>query len=185
MKLKLSARYYLVTNYAYYTNYFQVGQASTLFNVLQVSAEKIFRIGGNWNWKTWLVLQQRVGDGPVNLPLLSTRNQVGYDGNLGFKNLRISFGGEMRYFTAYKAPQYSPLTGQYVFQDATNVSLSLPDISAYLHFRIKSFSAYVRAENLNTLKLPQGGFTKNNIPTTNYPYPGLQIRVGIFWSFVN
>jgi hypothetical protein len=185
LKLKLTGRYYLVTNYAYSTNYFQVAQASTLFNVLQVSAEKIFRIGGNWNWKTWLVLQQRVGDGPVNLPLLSTRNQLGYDGNLGFKNLRISFGGEMRYFTAYKAPQYSPLTGQYFFQDATTVSLSMPDISAYLHFRIKSFSAYVRAENLNTLKLPEFRFTNNSIPTANYPYPGLQIRVGIFWSFVN
>ncbi|THU40673.1 hypothetical protein FAM09_00735 [Niastella caeni] len=185
LKLKLTGRYYLVTNYAYYNSYFQVGQASTLFNVLQVSAEKIFRIGGNWNWKTWLVLQQRIGDGPVNMPLLSTRNQVGYDGSLGFKNLRISFGAEMRYFTSYKAPQYSPLIGQYFFQDAENVSLKMPDISAYLHFRIKSFTAYVRGENLNSLKFPQGGFLKNNIPTINYPYPGLQVRVGIFWSFVN
>lgn len=185
LKLKLTGRYFLVTNYAYHTNYFQVAQASTLFNVLQVSAEKIFRIGGNWNWKTWLVLQQRVGDGPVNLPLLTTRNQVGYDGTLGFKNLRISFGAEMRYFTSYKAPRYSPLAGQYFFQDTTNVSMQLPDISGYLHFRIKSFSAYVRAENLNTLRLPQGSFTKNNIPTIDYPYPGLQIRVGVFWSFVN
>lgn len=185
LRLKLSGRYYLTTNYTYFTNYFQAAQASTLFNVLQVSAEKIFRIGGNWNWKTWVVLQQRVGDGPVNLPLFSTRNQVGYDGNLGFKNLRISFGGEMRYFTPYKAPQYSPLNGQYFYQDATTVKLQMPDISAYMHFRIKSFSAYVRAENLNALKLPQGGFTNNNVPTINYPYPGLQIRIGIFWSFVN
>jgi hypothetical protein len=61
----------------------------------------------------------------------------------------------------------------------------MPDISAFLHFRIKSFSAYIRAENLNTLNPSGGGFTKNNIPTFNYPYPGLQIRVGIFWSFVN
>ena len=184
LKLKLTGRYYLVTNYAYYTDFFKVAQATTLFNVLQVSAEKIFRIGGPWNWKLWLVLQQRVGDGPVNLPLLTTRNQIGYDGTLGFKNLRISFGAEMRYFTAYKAPQYSPLIGQYFFQDDTNVSLRLPDISAYLHFRIKSFSAYVRAENLNSLK-PGGGFANNNVPTINYPYPGMQIRFGIFWSFVN
>jgi hypothetical protein len=185
LRLKLSGKYFLVTNYTYYSGYMQVAQASTLFNVLQVSGEKVFRIGRSWNWKTWVVLQQRLGDGPVNLPLLSTRNQVGYDGNLGFKNLRISFGGEMRYFTSYKAPQYSPLIGQYFYQDENTVKLDLPDISAYLHFRIKSFSAYVRAENLNTLKFPGGGFTNNNIPTIDYPYPGLQIRVGIFWSFVN
>jgi hypothetical protein len=185
LKLKLSGKYFLVTNYAYYKSLFEVDQASSLFNLLQVSAEKIFKIGGNWNWKTWVILQQRVGDGPVNVPLLSTRNQVGYDGTLGFRHLRISFGAEMRYFTAYKAPQYSPLIGQFVYQDVSNVSLRRPDISGYLHLRIKSFSAYVRAENLNTLDPTSGGFTKNNIPTFNYPYPGLQIRVGVFWSFVN
>lgn len=185
LKLKLTGKYFLMTNYTYYSGYMQVAQASTLFNVLQVSAEKIFRIGGNWNWKTWLVLQQRVGDGPVNLPLLTTRNQLGYDGTLGFKNLRISFGGEMRYFTSYKAPEYSPLLGQYFNQDLNTIKLARPDISAYLHFRIKSFSAYVRAENLNTLNVAGGGFTNNNVPTYGYPYPGMQIRVGVFWSFVN
>lgn len=185
LRLKLSGSYYLVTNYAYNSGFITVGQASTLFNILQVTGEKIFRIGGNWNWKTWLVLQQRVGDGPVNLPLLTTRNQIGYDGTLGFKNLRISFGAEMRYFTSYKAPRYSPVNGQYFYQDSATVSLRLPDISAYLHFRIKSFTAYVRAENLNTINPSQGGFTKNNIPTIDYPYPGMQIRVGVFWSFVN
>ncbi|WP_143774203.1 putative porin [Niastella vici] len=185
LRLKLTGKYYVVTNYTYYTNYMHVEQATTLFNVLQVSAEKIFRIGGSWNWKTWVVLQQRIGDGPVNLPLLTTRNQVGYDGTLGFKNLRISFGAEMRYFTSYKAPQYSPLIGQYFYQNETTVKLARPDLSAYLHFRIKSFSAYVRAENLNALNPSQGGFTKNNVPTIDYPYPGMQIRVGIFWSFVN
>ena len=164
----------------------RVQQATSLFNVLQITGEKIFRLGRRgWNWKTWVILQQRVGNGPVNLPGLTTRNQLGYDGNLGFKNLRISFGAEMRYFTSYKAPQYSPLTGQYYYQDSNTVSLKLPDISLFLHFRIKSFSAYVRAENLNTVNPSKGGFTKNNVPTLNYPYPGLQIRVGIFWSFVN
>jgi hypothetical protein len=186
LRLKLTGSYSLLTNYTYLAGFYKVDQASTLFNMLQVTAEKIFNIGHHgWNWKTWVVLQQRVGDGPVNVPLLSTRNQIGYDGSLGFKNLRISFGAEMRYFTSYKAPQYSPLTGQFFYQNDSTVSLKMPDISAFLHFRIKSFSAYIRAENLNTLNPSGGGFTKNNIPTFNYPYPGLQIRVGIFWSFVN
>jgi hypothetical protein len=185
LKLKLTGNYFLVTNYTYYSGYNDVAQASSLFNVMQISAEKIFRIGRGWNWKTWIVLQQRIGDGPVNLPLISTRNQIGYDGTLGFKNLRISFGLEGRYFTEYKAPLYSPAIGQFVFQDTATVRMKLPDITAYMHFRIKSFTAYVRAENLNTFNPTAGGFTKNNVPTITYPYPGLQIRVGIYWSFVN
>ncbi|WEK33740.1 MAG: hypothetical protein P0Y53_14710 [Candidatus Pseudobacter hemicellulosilyticus] len=185
LKLKLAASYYLLTNLTYFRDIYQPDQSSSPFNILQVTAEKEFRIGGNWNWRTWLVLQQRAGNGPVNMPLLTTRNQVGYDGNLGFKNLRTSFGLEFRYFTAYDAPVYSPLQGQYAYQDTERLSLKLPDISAYLHFRIRTFTAYVRAENLNSLDPTQGGFLNNNVPTFNYPYPGLQIRVGIFWTFVN
>lgn len=184
-KLKVAANYYLITNLAYFNGIYQADQASSLFNVLQVTAEKQIRIWRNWNWRTWIVLQQRAGNGPANMPLITTRNQVGYDGKLGFKNLETSFGLEFRYFTSYKAEGYSPLTGQYYYQDFAKVSQKMPDITAYLHFRIKTFTAYIRGENLNTFSPSQGGFTKNNIPTMNYPYPGLQIRVGIFWSFVN
>ncbi len=28
----------------------------------------------------------------VNMPLFTSRNQIGYDGNLGFKNLNMSVG---------------------------------------------------------------------------------------------
>lgn len=185
IKLKLSANYYLLSNYLYYVGYYQPAQTPTFFNVLHISLFKQFRLARNFNWRTWVELQQRVGDGPLNLPLLTNRNQVGYDGNLGFKNLNISFGLELRYFTEYKAPTYSPFIGQYTFQDTITTRLKAPDIGAYLHFRIRSFTAYVRAENLNTFDFNRGGFVRNNIPTQVYPYPGLQIRVGIWWSFVN
>lgn len=185
LKLKLSAAYYLLTNYTYFKNYYEPDQFTTLFNLLNISVEKQFIIHKGLNLKTWITFQQRIGDAPVNVPQIAMRNQLGYDGSLGFKNLRISFGVEMRYFTKYKAPDYSPLIGQYIFQDATNVRMKLPDLTGYMHFRIKSFSAYVRAENLNTISFSTGNFTNNNVPTLNYPYPGLQIRVGIFWSFVN
>jgi len=54
LKLKLTGRYYLVTNYAYYSSYIKVAQATALFNVLQVSAEKIVKSAatgtGNYGW---------------------------------------------------------------------------------------------------------------------------------------
>ncbi len=185
-KLKLSGSYYLVTNLTYFSSRIQPQQASGVFNLLRITAEKHFPFGKRgWNWKTWIILQQRAGDGPVNVPLITTRNTIGYDGNLGFKNLNISFGLEGRYFTSYKAPAYSPLLGQYYFQDTTTVKLRMPDLSLYMHFRIKTFNAYVRGENINSFNPGQGGFTKNNIPTIDYPYPGLQIRVGVFWAFIN
>jgi hypothetical protein len=185
-KLKLSGSYFLVNKLTYFNSYYQPEQTASLFNLLQVTAEKQFNLGKKgWNWKTWIILQQRAGDGPVNVPLITTRNTIGYDGNLGFKNLLISFGLEGKYFTSYKAPAYSPLVGQYYFQDSANVRLKLPELTIFMHFRIKSFNAYVRAENVQAFNPGKGGFTNNNVPTLNYPYPGLQMRFGIFWSFVN
>ena len=182
-KLRLRGSYYLASNYTYFRNYYQPDQASAIFNLLQITAEKQVRLYRNWNWRTWVVLQQKAGDAPINFPLLFTRNQVGYDGNLGFRNLLISMGLELRYYTPFKSNGYSPAIGQFFVQDTSTTRLKVPEIAAYAHFRIKSFTAYVRAENLNAFG--GGGFNNNNIIIPDYPYPGLQIRLGIFWSFVN
>jgi hypothetical protein len=186
-KLKLSGHYYVLTNYSYITNYYQLQQETSLFNVLQVSLEKTLKIGKHWNWHAEIYFQQTVGNAPVNLPLIFTRNRFAYEGNLGFKNLDIAMGLEARYHTPYKADGYSPVLGQFFYQDSIRISNSTPDISAYLHFRIRSFKAFVRAENLNTARVLNGqfGFTRNNFALPGYPYPGLQLRLGIYWSFVN
>jgi hypothetical protein len=184
-QLKLGARYMLLSNYSYYSGYKQVSQYNTLFNVLQVTAEKQFKLFRNWNWRTWVVVQQLTGNPPVNVPLVLTRNQIGYDGKLGFKNLQTSFGLELRYFTPYKADRYSPVIGQFFNQNDTTVRMTVPELGAYLHFRIRTFTAYVRLENLNTFNFSSGGFTRNAIYTPDYPYPGMLLRVGVYWSFIN
>ncbi len=186
-QFKLSGSYYLVSNYTYFTNYDEAQQQSTLFNILQISAEKVFTLHKHWKWHASVVFQQKAGPAPVNLPAILTRNQFGYEGNLGFRNLDLAFGLEARYYTGYKADNYSPITGQFFVQNDTTIKQHLPDISLYVHFRIRSFTAYARAENLNTAQFgPNGfGFTKYNFVAPNTPFTGLQIHVGIFWSFVN
>lgn len=185
-KLKLSGNYFLVTNYSYFRDYYHAEQSGTVFNLLQVSAEKEFRLTRHLQWLVELTLQQKAGDANVNVPLLFTRSRIGYQGKLGFKNLQLATGLEIKYNTPYKADGYSPLLGQFYYQDTTTVRLKLPSITAYFHFRVKSFTAYVRAENLNTVRTKGGfGFTNNNLAIAGYPYPGMLIRFGIAWSFVN
>jgi hypothetical protein len=88
-------------------------------------------------------------------------------------------GIEARYNTEYYADDYSPVPGQFVYQNTQKVRYYLPDLTAFLHFRIKSLSAYIRAENLNTfLKM-------NNFSAPMYPYNNFGIRVGLRWWFVN
>ena len=186
LRLKLSGHYYLLTNYSYLEKYYQL-QQSSVFNFLQVGAQKTIKLGKRWNWHADVYLQKTIGNAPVNVPLIFTRNRIGYEGNLGFKNLDIAFGAEVRYHTSYKADGYSPVLGQFYYQDSVSINNPMPDIAGYVHFRIKSFKLYFRAENLNTARISgqEFGFTNNNAAAPGYYYPGLVIRLGIYWSFVN
>lgn len=182
----VTAQYQLLSNLTYLKEYYKVRQISQVFTVLQVSAFKEFKLTRKGlHWRSWLMFQQKTGSPDLNLPLLSTRNQISYDGSIGYRNLLISSGLEFRYFTPYKANAYSPIHGLFFYQSANRVSLRAPEITAYAHLRIRSFVAYVRAENLNSLNFSTGNFTRNNLLVPGYPSPGLQIRIGIFWSFVN
>jgi len=185
LKVLLSGDFYLITNFLYVKNFYELQQENTVFNVLRINALKTFHLGKRWNLRTELYIQQKAGDAEVNFPLLFTRNRLMYEGKLGFRNLNIAMGTEIRYHTPYHADHYSPVLGQFFFQDTTTIS-NLPDIDAFVHFRIRSFTAYVRAENLNTLRNFGGlHFNNNNLASPYYPTPGLVFRFGILWSFVN
>lgn len=185
LKMQLSGDYYLVGNYLYLTNYHERQQENSIFNVLRINAFKTFKIGKRWNWYAEVYVQQKAGNADVNIPLVYTRNRFMYEGNLGFKNLNIAFGLEGRYHTPYKPDNYSPVFGQFFYQDSVAIS-NLPRVDAFLHFRIRSFKAYLRAENLNTARMLGGfQFNNNNIAAPGYPTPGLNIRFGVYWSFVN
>ncbi|MBS1918390.1 MAG: hypothetical protein JST87_19145 [Bacteroidetes bacterium] len=188
LHLKLTGNYYLVSNYMYFTQYAKENQESGLFNMLQVNAEKVTRLHKHWVWRAAVQLQQAAGSTPVHIPLILTRNQFGYEGNLGFRNLNLAFGLDFRYYTAYKADGYDPLTGQFFSQNDTTIHMHLPDIAAYVHLRIRSFTAYIRAENLNTVQISGStgfGFNNYNFSAPNYPASGFRIRFGFFWGFVN
>ena len=186
LQLRLAGHYYLVTNYTYVTDYYQLQQQNSLFNLLELEMQKTVNLGKYWKWHADVYFQQTVGNAPIHVPLIFTRNRIGYEGKLGFKNLDIAFGAEMRYHTPYKADGYSPLLGRFFYQDSVTIRNQAPELTGYLHFRIKGFKFYLRAENLNSVSTKEGfGFTNNNIETPGYPYPGMVIRFGVFWSFVN
>ena len=185
-RLKLSGDYFLATNYTYIQNYYEVKQESTLFNMLRISLLKTIKLGKRWNWHAEVYLQQAIGDAPVNVPVLYTRNRIAYEGNFGFKNLNIATGLEFRYRSAYKADGYSPVLGRFFYQDSITIRNPLPDIAAYMNFRIKPFKAFIRIENLNTARNLEGfSFTNNNLVAPGYALPGLQFRLGVWWGFVN
>jgi hypothetical protein len=181
----LSGSYYLLSNYTYLDSFFTVNQEATLFNVLHIAAEKKFIIRKGLNLYSEVHFQQAMGNPPINLPLLFTSNRLAWEG-VYYKNMIYAMGFEVRYHTPYKADNYSPFIGQFFFQDNYTVS-NRPEVNAFFNFRIKSFKAFVRAENLNSFGNNTGrpGFNKNNLTARHIPQQGLWIRVGIWWTFIN
>lgn len=184
LQLELGGNLYLVGNYMYFSNPYTPAQYGQVFNVVKITADKKFKVGRHWNWYNHVTVQQKAGDAPLNMPLVFTRQRFAFEG-LFFKFMNLSTGLELRYNTPFKTDGYSPMLGQFYYQDTTTVN-NLPDIAAFFHFRIRTFNAFVRTENLNAATLnPTFGFTNNNTPVPTYVSPGLLIRVGIFWGFVN
>jgi hypothetical protein len=183
LKLLLKARYYLVTNYTYWRDFSTATQDATLQNILRLSGEKMFKLSRRWNLYSELHIQQSSSSG-INLPLVYMRNRFAYEGNF-YKNLNLSTGFEFRYFSPFTADNYSPFNMQWVAQSEERIS-NRPDIAAFLHINIKNFRGFLRAENINTLSLKNGfNWTNNNLAAPLYANPGMLLRIGIYWGFVN
>lgn len=183
--LSLVGDYYIVTNYVYMNDFFHAKQEAALFNVLHVGAQKKIKLSKYWNWYAEAHVQQTAGNPPVSLPVLLTRNRIAFEGNF-FKNLYISIGVELKYNTSYTADDYSPFTGQFVYQDSINITGNRPEINPYLNFRIKSFKMFLRGENVNSVNPSDGfSFTKNNFSAPHYPQRAFWFRLGVWWNFVN
>lgn len=175
---------HIINNLAYFTDYYHTAQSSKVINLLQVYASKKIKLTKKWNWYVDAVVQQIDGSAPIKVPLLFTRNRLAFEG-LFFKNLNLSTGLEVRYYTPFEGYNYSPVMGQFMPQDTVTLK-NLPDIAAFFHFRIKSFTLYIRGENLNTVSFSNGfGFTNNNFAAPHYPTHGFMLRFGIQWGFVN
>jgi hypothetical protein len=180
----LGFKNHLITNLAYFTDYHHTAQYSKIINLLQLSASKKINLTKTFKWYAEAVVQQTDNAAPIKVPLLFTRNRFAFEG-VYYKNLNLCTGLEVRYYTPYKAYNYSPVMQQFTPQDTVTIK-NLPDVSLFFDFRIKSFTAYIRAENLNTASFANGfGFINNNFAAPHYATQGLMIRFGIQWNFVN
>lgn len=184
IKARLTFNYFLVSNYTYFTDFNKIAQSSPIFNFVRIGIEKEFSLSKHWKWRVDAYLQSVAGNAPIHLPWLYTRNRIAYEAN-PFRNLFIATGLEVRYYTNYYADGYSPVLGQFFYQSKQKISI-LPEATGYMNFRIRSFTSFIRVENLNTATTQYGfGFKNSNLSAPLYPMPGMVFRLGVFWNFVN
>jgi len=183
-RFTLMARNISIANYTYFKNFYQTDQFNGLVNITQITASTHAKVIGHLNLYSDFIVQQTAGNNPVRVPLFYTRQRLAFEG-IFFKNLNLSTGIDVNYNTPYKPYNYSPVMGKFFPQDSVTIS-NLPQVNLFFNFRIKSFSAFIKAENLNTIDPTQHfEFTNNNFAAPLYPTPGLIIRFGVKWAFVN
>ncbi|MEO8820079.1 MAG: putative porin [Ginsengibacter sp.] len=179
----LMARNISIANYAYFKNYYQTDLFNGLVNLTQFTASTHLKVVGHLNLYSDFIIQQTAGKNPIRVPLFYTRQRLAFEGNF-YKNLNLSTGIDVNYNTPYKPYNYSPVMGEFFPQDSVTIS-NLPQVSLFFNFRIKSFNAFIRADNLNSINIQPFGFTNNSFAAPQYPLPGMVIRFGVKWGFVN
>ncbi|MCD8282446.1 MAG: putative porin, partial [Prevotella sp.] len=157
-----------------------VKRSSDAITVLTASLKQHFVLGP-LNWETVLTWQKSTKQDAVPVPTLNIYTNL-------YLRLRIArvllteFGGDMRYFTAYAAPDYCPGVGQYVVQgNDEKVKIgSYPTINIYANFNLKGTRFFVMYTHLNC-----GSGNSSYFLTPHYPLNRKIFRLGISWNFFN
>ena len=97
------------------------------------------------------------------------------------KVLRVQIGGDLRFFTSYYGPDYSPSIQQFAVQDASHERMKVgnyPIIGAYANLHLKHCRLYVSARHVNA-----GSGHAFLVP--HYPINPMTINFGLSWNFFN
>ncbi len=198
-KLRLSGgvRNYVINNYIFVNDSERPAQYTVPFSITQAWIRKVFMLG-DFYLDNELVYQTVPITAPVNAPALMGRHQLSYERDLFKHALKIVFGVEVRYNSAYYLPGYDPLLNQFYFQNSFKTDKgqrNAQEESVFLNFRIKRFRAFVMGDNLqqlfarNTLLYtgtPLQNFNNSgNTAIPVYAAPNAMIRFGFNWVLVN
>lgn len=141
-------------------------------------------------------LKQNFALGPLHLDLEATYQKSSNEQVIplpqfnGYANLYFAFkfakvldieaGGDIRYFTGYYAPDYSPALGQF-YQQNSNEKIEIGDypvINVYLNFNLKRTRFYVMYYHINS-----GSGNLNSFLVPHYPINPGMLMLGLSWDF--
>lgn len=136
---------------------------------------------GIFNWENELTYQFSSNDKVYPVPSFNAYTNVYLLFKIA-KVLRTELGADLRYFTQYYAPTYSPIIGMYCTQDSDHrIKIgNYPIVNVYANFHLKHTRFYVMASHVN---YSSGSGHPFLVP--HYPLNRLVFRFGISWNFYN
>lgn len=161
-------------------NKVSIAQKSGAISLFTVSLSQDFKLGP-LHWDNVITYQKSSDNDVIPLPDINIYSNL----YLRFKIARVlkcDLGADIRYFTKYYAPDYSPALGQYAVQ-TSNVRVktgNYPLVNAYANFHLKRTRFFVMMSHVNG-----GSGSKEYFLTPHYPLNGRIFRFGLSWNFFN
>lgn len=156
-------------------------QESGGINLLTAQLEQNFRLG-ILNWENQFTYQHSSKESVLPVPAFNAYTNL-YIKFKVVKVLNVDLGADMRYFTSYEAPDYSPYMGQYTVQGngKNNVKIgNYPIVNVYANVHIKHTRFFVMMSHINA-----GQGDKNYFFAPHYPMNERVFRIGVNWNFFN
>lgn len=156
-------------------------QESGEINLLTAQLEQNFRLG-ILNWENQFTYQHSSKESVLPVPAFNAYTNL-YIKFKVVKVLNVDLGADMRYFTSYEAPDYSPYMGQYTVQGngENNVKIgNYPIVNVYANVHIKHTRFFVMMSHINA-----GQGDKNYFFAPHYPMNERVFRIGVSWNFFN
>lgn len=183
-----------IKNYTYFTQSYDITekglrtgvmvtpmQESGGINLLTAQLEQNFRLG-ILNWENQFTYQHSSKESVLPVPAFNAYTNL-YIKFKVVKVLNVDLGADMRYFTSYEAPDYSPYMGQYTVQGngENNVKIgNYPIVNVYANVHIKHTRFFVMMSHINA-----GQGDKNYFFAPHYPMNERVFRIGVSWNFFN
>lgn len=130
-------------------------------------------------WENEWTFQQTSDDRVLPLPMLNVWSNLYLHFNVA-KVLRTDIGADVRFFTKYYAPAYSPIIGQFAVQDADHRMEigNYPWVNVYANFHLKTCRFFVMMSHVNCT-------SGNYFLAPHYATNQRTFRFGISWNFFN
>ena len=127
-----------------------------------------------------VVYQKSSEQSILPLPELSAYGNIYIHGNLVKNVLQASLGADVRYFTKYNAPDYSPVIGQFYLQNPENTVAigGCPMVNVYANLHWKRTRIFLMMYNVN-----QNTGNSRYFLAPHYPISPRILKLGISWNF--
>ncbi len=147
--------------------------------VFSAMLQQNFRLGP-LNWENELTYQKSSNENVLPLPQFNAYTNLFLLFRIA-KVLRVQLGGDMRFFTSYYAPDYSPSIGQFATQDENFRRIKIgnyPIINVYANLHLKNCRIYLGMNHVNA-------GSGNAFWAPHYAINPRTFRFGLSWNFFN